>query len=139
MADEWTISRVRVIYGDTDAMGVVYYGNYMRYLEQARGELMRGLGKPYGEVEARGLAIPVAEVGVRYLAPARYDDELLVKIKVAKLTGATVRFEYEVVRASDETLLATGFTRHAVIDVAKGCVVRIPADLAAVLSPAAGE
>lgn len=134
MSEEWAVVKYRVIYGDTDAMGVVYYGNYMRFLECARGELMRRLGKPYREVEERGLAIPVAEVGLKYVAPARYEDELDIKIRVEKLTGASVRFAYEIERASDHTLLAKGFTRHAVIDVEKGCVVRIPADLAEVLS-----
>jgi acyl-CoA thioester hydrolase len=127
----WVTLEHRVIYGDTDAMGVVYYGNYMRFLERARGELLRRLGIPYGEVEAQGLAVPVAEVGLRYLAPAHYDDLIQIRIRVEKLSGASVRFAYEVAR--EDKVLATGFTRHAVIDVAKGCVVRIPADLAQAL------
>lgn len=130
---DWVEVHHRVIYGDTDAMGVVYYGNYMRFLELARGALMRRLGKPYGEVEERGLVIPVAEVGVKYIRPARYDDEIVIKIRVERLTGASIRFAYELHRKQDDLLLATGFTRHAVIDGKTNRVVRIPDDLVEVL------
>ncbi|MBL4847457.1 MAG: acyl-CoA thioesterase [Planctomycetes bacterium] len=123
----------RVIYGDTDAMGVVYYGNYMRFLELARGALMRRLGKPYGEVEKMGLVIPVAEVGVKYIRPARYDDEIVIKIRVERLTGASIRFAYQLHRKESDELLATGFTRHAVLDGKTGRVVRIPDELVQVL------
>ncbi len=130
---DWIEVDHRVIYGDTDAMGVVYYGNYMRFLELARGALMRRLGKPYGEVEERGLVIPVAEVGVKYIRPARYDDEIVIKIRVERLTGASIRFAYQIHRKEDDLLLATGFTRHAVIDGQTNRVVRIPDDLVEVL------
>ena len=67
-------ARVRVIYGDTDQMGVVYYANYLRYFEFARSELLRAHGRSYRDMEAEGLSLPVVEATCRYVAPARYED-----------------------------------------------------------------
>lgn len=138
MHTDWLDVHQRVIYGDTDAMGIVYYGNYFRFLERARSELMRHLGVPYRGIEERGFLIPVAEVGLKYLRPARYDDEIVIKIRVERLTGASIRFEYRLERPDaagegEPELLGTGFSRHAVIEAASGRVVRIPEDLVEVL------
>ena len=73
-------AQVRVIYGDTDQMGVVYYANYLRYFELARSELLRAHGKSYREMEAEGFSLPVVEATCRYLAPERYEDLLLVGV-----------------------------------------------------------
>ena len=75
-------ARVRVIYGDTDQMGVVYYANYLRYFEFARSEFLRAHGRSYREMEAEGLSLPVVEATCRYMAPARYEDVLRVGIEV---------------------------------------------------------
>ena len=72
-------TRLRVIYGDTDQMGVVYYANYLRYFEAGRNEFIRAKGLRYRDFEERfGLRLPVAEAGVSYRQPARYDDLLRV-------------------------------------------------------------
>ncbi|RMG15466.1 MAG: acyl-CoA thioesterase [Planctomycetota bacterium] len=124
-----TVARVRVIYGDTDAMGIVYYGNYMRFLEVGRVEHLRALGKAYAEIEALGYQIPVAEVRLKYLRPARYDDVVEVRTR-AEASRAAIRFDYRLVRTADGELLAKGFTRHACVDSARGRAVRLPAVLA---------
>ena len=85
----------RVLYGDTDQMGVVYYANYLRFFEGARNEWIRALGLAYREIEARGIMLPVLEVGVRYHEPARYDDLLEVRLRVSH-TRVKIRFDYVV-------------------------------------------
>jgi acyl-CoA thioester hydrolase len=107
--------RYRVIYGDTDQMGVVYYANYLRFFEGARGDWIRGLGLTYAQIEERGIFLPVLEVGVRYLKPARYDDELEIPLKVSH-TRVKVRFDYKVYRAGDPEVLLLGHTVHACVN-----------------------
>ena len=117
------IATYRVIYGDTDAMGVVYYGNYLRLFERARLELLRSLGLSYSRVEAEGLRLPVAEAYCRYLRPARYEDLLEVEVWVSWLGRASMRIDYRVWRQGE--LLATGFTVHGCLD-ARGRPRRLP-------------
>lgn len=104
-------TRLRVRYGETDAMGVAYYANYLTWFEVARNEFMRQMGMTYRRWEEEGYHLPVTEAGCRYHRPARYDDELEV---VASLTvdGATFHFDYEVRRLPDGERLATGWTDH---------------------------
>jgi acyl-CoA thioester hydrolase len=120
------VARVRVIYGDTDQMGMVYYGNYLRYFEIARNELLRGIGAPYRAFEeAHGLRLPVVEATVHYRRPARYDDELSICAAVPEVRGASARFVYRIRRLPDGEELASGHTVHACID-ARGNVARLP-------------
>ena len=107
------VARVRVIYGDTDQMGMVYYANYLRYFESARSDYWRALGRSYKDLEAWGVAMPVIEAHCDYKRPAHYEDLLVVDIEVSQLRGASVRFSYRVLRG--ETLIAQGYTRHAII------------------------
>ena len=121
---------LRVLYGDTDQMGVVYYANYLRYFEAGRGECLRARGLDYREVERRGYRLPVIDAQVRYQRPAQYDDLLLIETCVASASGATVRFTYRVRRG--EAQIASGETTHACLN-ARGRPVRLPADLAALV------
>lgn len=121
---------LRVIYGDTDQMGVVYYANYLRYFEASRGELIRAGGKSYGDLEKAGYLLPVIEAHVRYFKPARYDDLITVEVTVEKVRGASVRFVYRVTRGDE--LLAEGATEHACIGPG-GRPARLPAELRAML------
>jgi acyl-CoA thioester hydrolase len=108
-------STVRVIYGDTDQMGVVYYANYLRYFEAGRSEFIRAKGLTYRAFESEhGLALPVVEAAVRYRIPARYDDLLTVEVTLSEVRRASARFEYRVLRERD--LVATGHTVHACVD-----------------------
>jgi acyl-CoA thioester hydrolase len=104
---------VRVLYGDTDAGGMVYNGTYLRYFEFGRGELMRTNGMSYKSLEALGFILPVAESYVRYKAPARYDDLLTIKTCIGQVTPFSCRFHCHIYQ--DKTLIAKGFTNHASI------------------------
>lgn len=108
-------SRVRVIYGDTDQMGVVYYANYFRYFELSRAEYLRAQGWTYREMEAEGALLPVVEATAAYKAPAKYDDVLVIKATITELRRASLQFEYEIRRETDGALLVTGRTVHACV------------------------
>jgi acyl-CoA thioester hydrolase len=105
-------TRVRVRYADVDAMGFAYYAHYLRWFEVGRAEMLRALGTSYREVEASGLWLPVLEARCRYLAPARYDDEIAIATGVLELRRAAVRFGYDVRRVADGERLAVGSTQH---------------------------
>jgi len=110
-------SHVRVRYAETDQMGVVYHANYFIWFEIGRVELMRQLGFPYSDIEQDdGLFIPVADARCRYKAPARYDDEVIVRTHLKNVRESFVSFGYELLRADDGTLLAEGETTHIVTD-----------------------
>ena len=118
---------IRVIYGDTDQMGVVYYANYLRFFEASRNEFIRAKGLRYRDFEAEyGLVLPVVEAAVQYRKPARYDDLLTVEISLEEARRASARFGYRIVR--DGELLATGHTVHACVD-REGRVKRMPGAL----------
>ncbi len=120
-------TEIRVIYGDTDQMGVVYYANYLRFFEAGRNEFIRAQGLRYRDFEARfGMVLPVAEAHVEYLAPARYDDLITVETTLAELRRVKLRFTYRLLR--DRELLVTGFTLHACVDP-EGRIRRLPAEL----------
>ena len=104
---------VRVIFGDTDQMGVVYYANYLRYFESARAAYWRYLGKSYKDLVDAGIALPVIEAHCKYRRSAFYEDLLEIDVAVGELRAASMRFVYNVWRGGE--LLADGFTRHAVI------------------------
>ena len=103
---------LRVRYGDTDQMGWAYYGNYLRWFEIGRAEMMRSLGTSYRDIEESGVSLPVVEASCRYRKPARYDDAIVIETAVAELGRASVEFVYRVVREADGELLATGRTQH---------------------------
>lgn len=124
---------IRVIYGDCDPMGVVYYANYLRYFEVGRGELMRALGRTYRQVEEGGLLLPVTEASCRYRSPARYDDLLHLETRVTRAHGARVCFAYTLTRDAG-AVLVTGATEHAVVN-SDGRPTRLPDDLRLLLAP----
>ncbi len=118
---------IRVIYGDTDQMGVVYYANYLRYFEAGRNEFIRAKGLRYRDFEAQfRLMLPVVEAQVSYRIPARYDDLITVETALAEVRRASARFGYRIVRGAD--VVATGHTVHACVDL-DGRVQRIPREL----------
>jgi acyl-CoA thioester hydrolase len=110
-------TRLRVRYAETDQMGVVYHANYFVWFEVGRVELLRQLGFSYREMERNdGYGIAVIDARCRYKAPARYDDELLLRTQISYVREAMVQFDYELFRAEDGTLLAEGDTTHVVVD-----------------------
>jgi acyl-CoA thioester hydrolase len=122
----------RVIYGDTDQMGVVYHGNYLRLFEIGRAEWIRSRGRPYGRFEREGYFLPVVEAGLRYRLPARYDDEVAIHAAISDVRGASLRFTYALRRLADEALLVEGHTLHACVGP-DGKVRPLPDELRALL------
>ena len=106
---------VRVRYAETDQMGVVYHANYFVWFEVGRVELMRALGVEYKRMEKEDdCHIVVADVHCRYHHPARYDEVLRVRTRIAESRNRVVKFSYELFRDSDGTLLANGHTTHII-------------------------
>lgn len=118
----------RVIYGDTDNMGMAYHANYLRWFEIGRTELFRSLGLPYREIEARGLYLPVSEAHCKYLHPVRYDDVLVIETTVDPTVRGGMKFHYVIRIEADRTLAARGWTLHACV-TSEGKVIRPPAFL----------
>ncbi|WP_370869497.1 tol-pal system-associated acyl-CoA thioesterase [Pseudomonas sp.] len=100
--------RCRVYYEDTDAGGIVYYVNYLKFMERARTERLRDLGFAQSTLAGEGLLFVVHSSEARYHAPARLDDELLVSAQVMELNRASLRFRQQVRRATDDALLCEG-------------------------------
>jgi len=96
---------VRVRYGETDRMGYVYYGNYAMYFEVGRVEAIRDLGLSYRELEESGIMLPVADMSVKYLRPAFYDDLLTIRTTIPELPGTRLKFQYEIL--NQQNLLLT--------------------------------
>ena len=119
------VLRVRVAFADTDAMGVVWHGNYLRWFEMARTELMRPTELPYPALVGRGIHLPVIEALVRYRKPARYDDLLIVRIGRLHAGGVRLRIDYRI--ECEAALIVDGHTEHAFTDAA-GRVLRPPRD-----------
>lgn len=112
---EWHETLVRVRYSETDKMGVVYHANYLIWFEIGRTEFCRARGFSYREMEEDDNAfLVVAESYCRYKAPAYYDDELLIRTHITELRKRSLRFGYEIVRASDGVVIAEGETGHVV-------------------------
>lgn len=131
----------RVIYGDTDAGGVVYNANYLRYFEMGRTEMMRARALPYSTIEERGLILPVIETYLRFKAPARYDDLIAIDTCLAEVKKFSCRFNYRISKsgAGDrEQLLVKGFTVHACVD-RQGKLAPIPEDVCRAMAQLRGE
>jgi len=110
-------TRIRVRYAETDQMGVVYHANYFVWFEVGRVELLRQLGFSYRDMEQNdGYGIAVIDARCRYKAPARYDDELLLRTRIKYVRETMVQFDYELLRADDGTILAEGDTTHVVVN-----------------------
>ncbi|MDX2433085.1 MAG: thioesterase family protein [Desulfobacterales bacterium] len=121
----------RVLYGDTDAAGVVYYANYLRYFEKGRTEYMRDLVMTYKKIEDLGLLLPVIECYSRYKAPASYDDLLTIETSLAELKNVSCRFNYRIYKNDSDnsrTLLAKGYTVNASVN-RDGKLTRLPAHI----------
>lgn len=125
--------RVRVRYADTDTMRVVYYANFFVWFESGRVELLRSRGIVYRDIEHLGIFMPVVEAHANYKAPARFDDELVVRTRLARMGQTSLRFENEVFRLPERELLCTGHTVH-VVTGKDGKPMRIPDELRAKMS-----
>jgi acyl-CoA thioester hydrolase len=127
-------TQIRVRYGETDQMGVVYYGNYALYYEVGRVEALRSLGMTYKGLEESGVMMPVAEVTAKYIRPAHYDDALTIRTTINKLPTASMHFAYEI-RNEAGVVLHQGTTVLVFIDMKTNRPVRCPAELYQKLLP----
>jgi acyl-CoA thioester hydrolase len=99
---------IRVYYEDTDAGGVVYHANYLKYFERARTEYLRERGLSVGELARRGFIFPVVHLEIDYRAPALHDDLLRVETAIMEVRKSSFTLAQRVLRASDGKLLADG-------------------------------
>lgn len=124
-----TIShRLRVRYCETDRMGVSHHGSFVAWFEEARTEWLRARGKTYRAFEEEGVFLQVVGLQVKYVSPTTYDDELLVKVEVAERRRVSITIGYEVTRADDGRLVATGSTTLACVD-GQGKLRRLPPEI----------
>lgn len=124
---------LRVYYEDTDLAGIVYYANYLRFIERGRSEWVRSLGIDQGRLRAeQGIVFAVRRLEADYLRPARFDDELAVRTRALAVTGARILLEQEVWRAA-ERLFAAQVTLVCLTDT--GMPARLPADIRLLLAP----
>jgi acyl-CoA thioester hydrolase len=107
-------TRFWVHYRMTDRMGVVYYGNYLELFELARSTMIRDAGFRYSDMERDGFLLPVVHAQVDYLAPAFYDDLLLIDTWIPRLDGRRIDFHYEIRRNDQPQPICRGLTRHLV-------------------------
>ncbi len=108
-------TEVRVRYADTDQMGVVYHSNYFVWMEIGRTEFFRKNGFSYKEIEKNGILFPVVEASCKYKASAKYDDVIIIQVKIKKLSEVKVAIDYKMFRKEDNVLIAKGETVHGII------------------------
>ncbi|TWF38867.1 acyl-CoA thioester hydrolase [Chitinophaga polysaccharea] len=130
-----SITTIRVRYGETDQMGYLYYGNYGLYYEVGRAEAIRELGFTYRELEEQGVIMPVAELNVKYLRPALYDDLITVKTTLREMPKSSkIQFHSELYNERNE-LLNVGVTTLVFIDMKTKQKAGLPEELKKRLTP----
>jgi acyl-CoA thioester hydrolase len=97
-------TKIRVCYGDTDKMGVVYYGTYPRFYEIGRNELLRSYGITYRQIEESGIVWPVRNLQITYLKPAFYDDLLTIRTSVLEIPTVRFRIKTEIFNEAGELI-----------------------------------
>jgi acyl-CoA thioester hydrolase len=117
--------KIRVIYADTDAMGIVYHTNYIRWFEIGRNELFRDMRIRYAEIEAAGYNLPLTQVYCHYLLPTHYDDVVLVETEIEYVKWVSIKFSYQIWDETRQNVLSEGSTIHACTDKS-GKIIRIP-------------
>lgn len=128
-------TKIRVRYGETDQMGYLYYGNYAQYYEVGRAEAIRALGFTYRQMEEMGVMMPVAELNVKYIRPALYDDLITVKTTLKELTkDPKIEFHSELYNEAGK-LLNKGITTLVFFDPVKREKCSMPEELYNILKP----
>lgn len=108
-------TRIRVRYVETDQMGIVYYANYLVWMEVGRVEYCKARGFNYRDMERDdGAFLVVAEAECRYLAPATFDDEVVIETRVTESRARSIRFAYRMMNSETGQVLATGSTNHII-------------------------
>lgn len=124
----------RVRYGETDQMGYVYYGNYAQYFEMGRVEWLRNLGTSYKRMEESGIMLPVLNLNINYLKPAKYDDLLTLKTTLLKKPSVRIEFNFELYNEENE-LLNTSYCSLVFIDMKRNKPTRAPEYLLEKINP----
>ncbi|PNT93299.1 acyl-CoA thioesterase [Clostridium thermosuccinogenes] len=101
-----------VRYAETDQMGIVHHSNYPIWFEAGRTDFIRKMGMPYSSIEKEGLMLPLLELKCKFQAPARYEDEVVVKTWIKEATYTRLTFSYEVIKAGENEILTLGETMH---------------------------
>lgn len=120
--------KIRVRYGETDQMGYVYYGNYAQYLEVGRVEWLRSMGISYKSLEESGIMLPVLNMNINYLKPAKYDDLITVETNLLKKPGVKIEFGFKILNEEKE-LLSTAEVSLVFVDMKKNRPTRAPENL----------
>lgn len=118
-------TEIRVRYGETDKMGIVYHGNYAQYFEIGRTEWLRNFGISYKQMEDDGIMLPVISLTINYKRSARYDELIKVKTELKKKPTAKIEFDYEITNEKGE-ILTTGNSVLVFMDMAKNRPTRCP-------------
>lgn len=121
-------TKIRVRYGETDQMGYVYYGNYAQFFEVGRVEWLRDLGISYKSLEESGIMLPVIQLNINYIKPAKYDDLLTIKTILHNKPLVKIEFDFEIINEKEE-LLTTGYTRLVFMDMKKNKPIKAPQHL----------
>jgi acyl-CoA thioester hydrolase len=119
--------KIRMLYAHTDKMGVVYYGRYFEFYEAGRNEFLRKLGYPYSKIEAQNIMLPVIEANSKYIAPARYDDEISLYTMLKDVPSVKIKLEY-LIENSKKEKLAEGYTIHSFVNAGTMKPMRPPSD-----------
>lgn len=127
-------TQVRVRYGETDQMGVVYHAEYLVYCEIGRTEMIRELGLPYAEMERQGVMLAVTEASLRFHAAARYDDLLLIETHLTDVRSRSVSFEYLIRNAATQARLVSVRTQLTALDTGSSRPTAIPPRLRELLA-----
>ena len=116
---------IRVRYGETDQMGVVYHGNYATYFEVARTEWLRNLGVTYKDIENSGIILPVISLFFNFIKSAKYDDELTISVFLKKRPLVKIEFDYEIYNQNKEKI-STGNSVLAFLDMKTNKPLKCP-------------
>ncbi|MCX6162965.1 MAG: thioesterase family protein [Ignavibacteriae bacterium] len=116
--------KYRVLYSHTDVMGIANNERYLEYFEAGRNELMRSRGFPYTELEKLKIGLPLIEAKIKYIAGAKYDDELRITAEMGKMQGVRLTINYKIFVG--EKLIAEGYTEHAFVKLGSLKPVRPP-------------
>ncbi|MCL2860229.1 MAG: acyl-CoA thioesterase [Oscillospiraceae bacterium] len=106
----------RINYYETDCMGIVHHSNYIRFMEEARVLALDNIGLPYRKVEEANLAIPVTGVKCEYKTPAKFDDVILIDVKIAEYNGVRMKMEYTTTNKESGHIVSIGETSHCFTD-----------------------
>jgi len=128
----------RVIYGDTDNMGVAYHANYLRWFEMGRTEMFRFLGLTYKAIESKGVYLPVSEAYCKFKSPAHYDDLIVIETTLDTRVKGGVKFDYSIFQEGGKMLLVQGYTKHACLN-GGGRVIRPPVFLLELIAAHSNE